>query len=367
MKSILFAKETEFSMTRTSHLLRVCAFGLPGLGLALASNLALPQSTQLAPQQQRIVDATIQLDYADYEGMQARIKALNDGGRRVADYHLAKAQCWLDVSFHEYTRNDRSPFPQGALSESEKLIAAMEAHAEPLPDDTPLVNNAARLRPDLWEKTRLLRQGSGSTCAAQSTACAEVELVHAGNEFNQQGWRHAKPYVQIAEDWIAEGEAHADHCPGPLPAVAMATAQQPPPPEPSTRAKVPDERAINVLFEFGRSDLAGIRGSSRKQLEGLLDSLPTGAERVVSVRLTGYADRLNSTGDRTYNQRLSERRAATVRGLLVTRGFDARKIRIAAEGDAVQVAACERRPRAEPELEECLLPNRRVEMVLTVH
>jgi len=24
---------------------------------------------------------------------------------------LAKAQCWLDVSFHEYTRNDRGGVP----------------------------------------------------------------------------------------------------------------------------------------------------------------------------------------------------------------------------------------------------------------
>jgi len=174
--------------------------------------LALAQGAALAPQAERISDRVIQQDHAAYERLQARIKGLNDGGRRVADYHLSKAQCWLDVSFHEYTRNDRSDFPQAAMSESEKLIAAMEAHAEPLPSETPLVNGAARLRPDLWERAHGLKQGAGFTCAAQKTACAEVELVHAGNEFNQQQWRHAKPYVQIAEDALADAQTLAAQC-----------------------------------------------------------------------------------------------------------------------------------------------------------
>ena len=84
--------------------------------------------------------------YQGYEALQGRIKALNDGGRRVADYHLAKAQCWLDVSFHEYTRNDRSNFPQAAMTESERLIVGMERDLNPMPLDTPLVNGAVRLR-----------------------------------------------------------------------------------------------------------------------------------------------------------------------------------------------------------------------------
>ena len=69
----------------------------------------------------------------------------------MRDYHLSKAQCWLDVSFHEYTRNDRSAFPQEALDQSVRLIALMEQKASPLPNDTPLVNGADKLRPDLWE------------------------------------------------------------------------------------------------------------------------------------------------------------------------------------------------------------------------
>ena len=90
---------------------------------ALGVTLAAQAQTTLTPPAQRISDEAISADQAAYEGLQARIKALNDRGRLVRDHHLSKAQCWLDVSFQEYTRNDRSAFPQGALAESEKLIA----------------------------------------------------------------------------------------------------------------------------------------------------------------------------------------------------------------------------------------------------
>ena len=106
------------------------------------------------------------------------------------------------------------------MSESEKLIASMEGHAEPPPSETPLANGAARLRPDLWERAQALKQGAGFSCAAQKTACAEVELVHAGNEFNQQQWRHAKPYVQIAEEALAEAKTLASQCQGSARAMA---------------------------------------------------------------------------------------------------------------------------------------------------
>ena len=190
-------------------------FALPGL--ALASLLAaLPgdaaAQTTLTPARERISDRAIQADHQAYERMQGRIRALNEGGRPLRDYHLAKAQCWLDVSFHEYTRNDRSAFPQAALSESERLVVAMEQRTSPLPADTPLVNDSPRLRPDLWARADALGRHPAAACAAHKRACAEVELVHAGNEHQQQQWRHARPYVQIAEDLLADGEALAAAC-----------------------------------------------------------------------------------------------------------------------------------------------------------
>lgn len=184
-------------------------------GVALAQSPTAP-APHLTPPADRITDRAIHADYSTYEATQARIRALNERGLgqgpKVSDYHLSKAQCWLDVSFHEYTRNDRSPFPQLALAQSDRLIVLMESNSAPLPNDTPLINEADRLRPDLWEATAKLKSHDGYRCAAQRVACAEVELVHAGNENQQLGWKHAKPYVQMAEDLVVDAQAAAQQC-----------------------------------------------------------------------------------------------------------------------------------------------------------
>ena len=179
---------------------------------ALASLAPLALSQTLTAPTDRISDRAIHADYQAFEAAQSRIKALNEGGRALRDYHLAKAQCWLDVSFHEYTRNDRSAFPQQAFDQSLALVDAMEKKSAPLAMDTVLVNDADRLRPDLWDLAGQLKTHAGAQCVAQRVACAEVELVHAGNEHRQQGWRHATPYVQIAEDLLAPAMAQANAC-----------------------------------------------------------------------------------------------------------------------------------------------------------
>jgi outer membrane protein OmpA-like peptidoglycan-associated protein len=319
---------------------------------------AQAQTAQLTPAPQRISDEAIQADHQVYEALQRRIKALNDGGRRVADYHLTKAQCWLDVSFHEYTRNDRSLFPQAALGEAEKLIAAMEKKLSPLPMETPLVNDAARLRPDLWAATAALKSGSGFQCAEQKIACSEVELVHAGNEFNQQQWRHAKPYVQIAEDLVAQAQTLAASCHPPIASVA-----QPPAPLPTPGI----EWVAHVVFAFDRSGEADVHPASLGPLHQLAEDIAKGRIAVDSVRLIGHADRLNGTGHADYNQALSERRVATVRAMLTHWGVNAQSIQTEARGDSQQIEACAGNLGGTLPLQECLLPNRRVEVLVRGH
>lgn len=324
----------------------------------------------LAPEGRRIDDRTIQADHATYEATQGRIRALNDGGRRVADYHLAKAQCWLDASFHEYTRNDRSAFPQAALAQSGRLLMAMEGGVSPLPMDTPLVNDADRLRPDLWSRFEALKSGAPGPfrCAAQKAACGEVFLAHAGNEHKQQGWRHAKPYVQMAEDAIVEAETAARAC-GPEPVVAAAavpSAAAPPTPTPAPPATVPGERRLALVFAFDRSGRADIRERGVERLDRLLAELRREGGSIVAVRLTGHADVRNGTGDRAYNQRLSERRAETVRALLVERGVAARVVTADAAGDRSPREACAAAERRRPGADgDCFTVDRRVDAVIT--
>ena len=172
--------------------------------LALLAGAVLAQTPALAPPPARIGDATISADQRGYEQMQSRIKALNDAGVPLRDAHLAQAQCWLDASFHEYTRNDRGPWPQAALDQAGRLVDALAARRPP-PAETPLI--------------------AGWPCAQAKAACGEVELVHAGHEQAQLGWRHARPYLQIAEDLIGEAEALAQAC---VPPAARASVARPP-------------------------------------------------------------------------------------------------------------------------------------------
>ncbi|WP_152979572.1 OmpA family protein [Stenotrophomonas daejeonensis] len=302
------------------------------------------QQTRLTPQEKRITDEAIHADLQGYETTQGRIQALNDGGRSIRDYGMAKAQCWLDVSFHEYTRNDRSAFPQEALTESEKLIVDMENGVAPIPTDTPLVNGAKYLRDDLWQRLRAIHGTPGFECAQQKVACGEVELVHAGNEFNQQQWRHSKPYIQIAEDLVNDAEALARQC-GAGPAMPVAPV---------------GPLVANVLFEFDRDQYRDIRTYSLESVDRALATLKDEDLTLEGVALVGHADRMQGRGY-DYNQGLSQRRAQTVRELLVGRGIDPDKIRYEYRGDTQQVQQCEGvKPRAA--LLECLLPNRRVEV-----
>lgn len=323
-------------------------------GLMLAAACAAPswaqqevggERTGLTPQKQRITDEALYADHSRYQATQDRIQALNDGGRPVRDYHLSKAQCWLDVSFHEYSRNDRSDFPQEALDESVKLIDGMERGVSPMPTDTPLVNNARRLREDLWKRLAAIHGTSGFECAQQKVACGEVELVHAGNEFNQQQWRHAKPYIQMAEDLTNDAEALARQC---LPAV----------PQNMTLT-------ANLLFEFDRDTMSRVRPESLRSLDDALARIAAEKLRLTGVQLVGHADRLQGPGPtHRYNQALSERRAEAVRQYLVGKGIAAETISYQWRGDSEQVQACTGLTGAA--LKECLLPNRRVEVKFQV-
>ena len=317
--------------------------------LAAVAGTATAQQTRLNPQEKRITDEAIDADLRGYEATQGRIKALNDGGRPVRDYGMAKAQCWLDVSFHEYTRNDRSAFPQAALTESEKLVVDMENGVSPLPTDTALVNDAKYLRDDLWQRLKAIHGTPGFSCAQQAVACGEVELVHAGNEFNQQQWRHSKPYIQIAEDLVNDAEALARQCGaapvGPGPVVPAAPA---------------GPLIANVLFEFDRDQYRDIRTYSLESVDRALATIKAENLTLAGVALVGHADRMQGRGY-DYNQGLSQRRAQTVRELLAGRGIDPNTIRYEYRGDSQQVQQCDGvKPRAA--LLECLLPNRRVEV-----
>ncbi len=328
---------------------------LLAMGLAQAATPTLP-TAPLAMPQLRISDQAVSADQQAYRLLQERIKKLDDGGVRVGDYYLSKAQCWLDVSFHEYTRNDRSAFPLQALQESAKIVAALEDGSTPNPGDaTPLVNDATRLRDDLWASFGKLRASPGFACAAQKVACGEVELVHAGNEYKQLGWRHANPYVQLAEDAQTAAQSAAASCPADQPK------REPPPDIPPPR--IEHERItldMDALFRFDKAGPADVLPQGLDRIRELAARLKQGYVQIDTLSVTGHTDRLGSD---SYNQALSEKRALTVKQLLREQGI-ANVISAYGKGKAEPVAACDKvAPRAA--LIDCLQPNRRVEIELT--
>lgn len=328
-------------------------------------------STQPAVKQS-ITDGQINADYNRYEAMQERIKQLNDSGKHpLSSYSTSKAQCWLDVSTHEYTRNDRSNFPKASFEESAKIAEYLgkggdAAGAANPANQTPLVNDSTKLRPDLWDAALKLKLHPGFRCAAQKIACAEVELVHAGNEFNQQQWRHAKPYVQIAEDLISDAQRAAEACIAlPAPKVIAAVVAVPTPAPVALAAPTPISLAANVLFSFDKRDMPYVRAYTKDQLDTLIGQIKSSVT-VSAIKLVGHADRLNSTGDAQYNAKLSEDRVQTIKNYMVSAGVASNLISTEIKADGQQVEACNKSKfSSTAELQECLLPNRRVEVIVT--
>ncbi|WP_228076592.1 OmpA family protein [Novilysobacter ciconiae] len=129
-----------------------------------------------------------------------------------------------------------------------------------------------------------------------------------------------------------------------------------PDPVVSTAAPAVHTLSADALFAFDGSRPRDILPQGKEEIAALAQELSrSGAEQITVV---GHADRL---GSHSYNQALSERRAATVRQLLVEQGLPGAGITAAGRGSSEPVTSCDRSlPRAE--LIECLKPDRRVEI-----
>jgi outer membrane protein OmpA-like peptidoglycan-associated protein len=304
-------------------------------------------------EQARITDGTIRRDLDFIEGLQGRIKALNDRGIAVESYDLARAQCWLSFGLEEYHENDRTGVIEAALTESRNIVAALESGA-PAPATQSPIATSVKLRPDLWAKLDALRASPGQACASAQTACLEVVLNHAGHEFNETGWRHARGTIAKAEQLAAEGDARAaacridsdgdgvyddaDRCPGTPPGTPVDATGCPLPPVdgdddrdgvPNSKDRCPNTppparvdawgcefttelRLPGVNFETASATLLE---ESFAVLDGAVATLRRYPE--LRIEVAGHTD---SRGADAYNRELSQRRAEAVRAWLVERG-----------------------------------------------
>lgn len=337
------------------------SFLLSLLALAALSGCAVtdPRATDRAPgavppfaEASRFTDEAQRADHRTLQAVQDRLAVLQKDGRvPQTSYPWAKAQCWLDMARQNYHENDRGPVIGEALAESVQLVEALEKGATPA-HRTPLIGGSVKLRDDLWARAERGRSGPGAACVAAQAACLEVQLVWMGHEYAEGGWRHANPYIGMAETMAARMEADQAACA--TPAVAAAPA-----PAPVVVERIIERLvlATDAVFEFDRSGLGDIGAAGRARLDVLADRAKglQGIERIV---LIGHTDRLGSDA---HNQPLSLQRATAVRDHLVARGLDAALFTVEGRGSAEPVKTCSD-GLARNALIACLRDNRRVEV-----
>jgi outer membrane protein OmpA-like peptidoglycan-associated protein len=207
-------------------------------------------------------------------------------------------------------------------------------------------------------------------------------LVHAGNEARQQGWRHSRPYIQIAESNLNQAAVSIEQCykqpvvqtvvkevvvEKVVERIVQRVVDVPAPAKPAV--ELPFNLATTVLFNYNKRDLAEIRPFTKTLLDDFVAKIKqaniSGVPfKVQSIQVIGHADRTNNTGIPNYNSLLAQDRAEVIKQYLVSKGIAQTVVTSTVMGDTQQVEACNDKFKTKAELQECLLPNRRVEVVL---
>ncbi len=322
---------------------------------------ASAQSTGLAPAQARITDERILSDRRTIEGVQQRLRKLNEAGIPQNSYALAKAQCWLDTAKSQYHENDRTGYIEESLTEAVKIAQALEADKSARAGyDTPLVARSSKLRDDLWAQlSGYKNQSATMACNAKTVACAEVRLVRAGHADEQTGWRQATPYVQMVEDALRVAKIEADACVQPKPAMVAANDAL------ASKAAVFSKETYvlltDTLFKFDKSGAEDMIPGGLQRLADVAQRLKT-YKSIQTLTVMGYTDRLGSD---EYNDKLSDARAKTVQIHLESLGVKSVSSVAQGKGKRDPVSKnCSTSASREQQI-QCLQPDRRVTIEVT--
>lgn len=158
-------------------------------------------------------------------------------------------------------------------------------------------------------------------------------------------WTPAMAIAECDPDLVKKEE--------PKKAAAPAAAAKPAAPKPAAKKVT---LAADALFDF---DKAVLRPEGKAKLDQLANDIKNiKLEVIIAV---GHADRI---GKDAYNQKLSERRAAAVKGYLVGKGVEANRVYAEGKGEKQPVTGgkCGKSVVKSKKLIECLQPDRRVEI-----
>ncbi len=326
------------------------------------TSAAYAQATGLTPQQLRITDERIIQDRQTIDGVQQRLRKLNEAGIPQNSYSLAKAQCWLDSAKSQYHENDRTGYVEESLTEAVKIAQALEADKSARAGfDTPLVARSSKLRDDLWAQlSNYKNQPASLACNARTVACAEIRLVRAGHADEQTGWRQATPYIRMAEDAIRTAKIEADSCVQPKPGVLNARDAVPAGAPVVVANRETYVLLTDTLFKFDKSGIEDMIPGGMQRLNDVAQRLKA-YKSIQTLTVFGYTDRLGSD---EYNDKLSEARAKTVHAYLVSQGVNSVAAVAQGKGKRDAVSNCSA-SLAREQLIQCLQPDRRVTIEVT--
>ncbi|MGZ5801426.1 MAG: OmpA family protein [Burkholderiaceae bacterium] len=177
----------------------------------------------------------------------------------------------------------------------------------------------------------------------RNTSAGQYWKNSTGQCWRSSTWTPAEATPECDPDLFKKAEA-------PAPKIAEA-----PPPEPTRIVPQKVSFSSEDLFDFNKTEL---KADGKAKLDKLADELKDA--RYDTIMATGHADRI---GNKSYNQKLSEQRAESVRAYLVSKGIPSDRIRAEGKGESEPItAASQCQGMKTAELASCLQADRRVEV-----
>jgi OmpA-OmpF porin, OOP family len=206
-----------------------------------------------------------------------------------------------------------------------------------------LASSAMASAPSMAQSNEGYWQSSGAVVKNATGLC-----WHAGY------WTPAMAIMECDPDLVPKPAAPAVR-PPPAPRAAPAPA---PAPKPAPAAAAPKRCDATITFGTDESfdfNKATLKPAAMAKLDKEVVAKVPQCAKVELILVSGYTDRL---GSQQYNQKLSEKRADTVKAYLVKKGVDASKIDTMGMGKTLQIKSCPD-GKDRKALIECLAPNRR--------
>ncbi len=308
----------------------------------------------------------------------------SDAARLQGDYNFAKANCAFElaVDVHKQARNNgvTEHLLQSAAGYRDAARSSqITSYRTPiLPGDVNGKTHYPRQNPDLWRKLAELHQLDGARCAPAVLACASVQLLGAEFKRGENYPADAVAYETKARQMIAVAEQASASCPpvvvaNPAPAPVAVAAPVPayvPPPAPPAPPVVlrytMDTVGGQALFDLNN---AALTQGAIAALKRYADNVKATFRSITSIDVVGHADRLGNTAR---NQVLSSLRAVAVKDWLMqafsAMGLQPKTVSASGAGSNKSVTGntCDKFGSKQTKaLEDCLAPDRRVEITLT--